>query len=94
MFFVPNNKHGLANERVKWVGDHHLVRQTSGIMNSLRGKAARAGKQSTCAPTRSAGVVGTARWKGGSGNRGRPVWCEGSGLNVASGGGTGGSRTG
>jgi|SoimicmetaTmtLMC_FD_k123_697534_1 hypothetical protein len=32
MFFVPNNKHGLANERVKWVGDH--------IMNSLRGKAA------------------------------------------------------
>ena len=40
MFFVPNNKHGLANERVKWVGDHHLVRQTSGIMNSLRGKAA------------------------------------------------------
>ena len=40
MFFVPNNEHGLANERVKWVGDHHLERQTSGIMNSLRGKAA------------------------------------------------------
>jgi putative ABC transport system substrate-binding protein len=34
------------------------------------------------------------RRKGGSGNRGRPVWCEGSGLNVASGGGIGGSRTG
>jgi hypothetical protein len=32
-----------------------------------------AGKQSTYAPARSAGVVGTARWKGGSGNRGRPV---------------------
>jgi len=47
MFFVANNKHGLANERVKWVGDHHLVRQTSGIMNSLRGKAVGAGKQST-----------------------------------------------
>jgi hypothetical protein len=41
------------------------------------------GKQSTRAPVRSAGVVGTARWKGGSGNRGRPVWHEGSGLNVA-----------
>jgi hypothetical protein len=51
------------------------------------------GKQSTCARARSAGVVGAARRKGGSGNRGRPVWCEGSGLNVASGGGMGGSRT-
>jgi hypothetical protein len=28
--------------------------------------------------------VGSARRKGGSGNRGRPVWCEGSGLNGAS----------
>src|ERR1700675_2317074 len=28
-------------------------------------------------------VVGTARRKGGSGNRGRPVKGEGSGLNVA-----------
>ena len=27
--------------------------------------------------------MGSARRKGGSGNRGRPVWCEGSGLNVA-----------
>ncbi len=35
---------------------------------------------------RSAGVVGTARRKGGSGNRGRPVVGEGSGLNVATGG--------
>src|ERR1700736_1328880 len=34
------------------------------------------------------------RRKGGSGNRGRPVWCEGSGLNVASDDGIGGSRTG
>src|SRR5262245_19472525 len=56
--------------------------------------AVRAGKQSTRAPARSAGVVGTARRKGGSGNRGRPVTGEGSGLNVATGGGHGGSRTG
>jgi hypothetical protein len=35
-------------------------------------------------PARSAGVVGTARRKGGSGNWGRPVMGEGSGLNVAS----------
>src|ERR1700688_630373 len=40
------------------------------------------------------GVVGTARRKGGSGNRGRPVKGEGSGLDVAKGGGHGGSRTG
>jgi hypothetical protein len=33
--------------------------------------------------------VGTARRKGGSGNRGRPVKGEGSGLNVAKGGGHG-----
>ena len=52
------------------------------------------GKQSTRAPARSAGVVGTARRKGGSGNRGRPVSGEGSGLNVAEGNGHGGSRTG
>ena len=52
------------------------------------------GKQSTRAPARSAGVVGTARRKGGSGNRGRPVIGEGSVLNVATGGGHGGSRTG
>ena len=38
---------------------------------------------------RSAGVVGTARRKGGSGNRGRSVTGEGSGLNVATGGGSG-----
>ena len=40
------------------------------------------GKISIRAPSRSAGVVGTARRKGVSGNRGRPVWDEGSGLNV------------
>src|SRR5271166_5439533 len=51
-----------------------------------------AGNRMTYAPARSAGVVGTACRKGGSGNRGRPVWCEGRGLNVASGGGIGGSR--
>ena len=33
--------------------------------------------------SRSAGVVGTARRKSGSGNRGRPVKGEGSGLDVA-----------
>ena len=49
------------------------------------------GKQSTRAPARSAGVVGTARRKGGSGNRGRPVSGEGSVLNVAKGNGHGGS---
>ena len=38
--------------------------------------------------------MGTARRKGGSGNRGRPVVGEGSGLNVAEGGSHGGSRTG
>jgi hypothetical protein len=36
-------------------------------------------------PARSAGVVGAARRKGGSGNRGRPVTGEGSGLNAAKG---------
>jgi hypothetical protein len=64
------------------------------LLTCKTGKAARMGKQSTSAPVRSAGVVGTARRKSGSGNRGRPVWCEGSGLNVAEGGGSDGSRTG
>jgi hypothetical protein len=32
---------------------------------------------------RSIGVLGTARWKGGSGNWGRPGLDEGSGLNGA-----------
>src|SRR5271166_559477 len=41
------------------------------------------GKQSTHAPIRSAGVVGTARWEGGAGNRWSPARHEGSGLNVA-----------
>jgi hypothetical protein len=31
------------------------------------------GKQSTRAPVRSAGVMGTARWKGDAGNRGDPL---------------------
>src|SRR6202022_487752 len=58
--------------------------------SATRGRLRDAGKQSTRAPARSAGVVGTARWKGGSGNRGRPVTGEGSGLNVATGDGQGG----
>lgn len=41
------------------------------------------GKQSTGAPIRFAGVVGTARRNGDAGNRGRPDVGEGSGLNVA-----------
>ena len=45
-------------------------------------------------PFRSAGVVGTARKEGDTGNRGRPVAGEGSGLNVTSGGGSGGKRKG
>ena len=36
-------------------------------------------------PFWSAGVVGTARRKGDAGNRGRPLWDEGRGLNVAAG---------
>ena len=38
--------------------------------------------------------MSTARRKGGSGNRGRPVTGEGSGLNVATGGGTDGRSEG
>ena len=45
-------------------------------------------------PFRSAGVVGTARKEGDTGNRGRPVAGEGSGLNVTSGGGAGVNRKG
>ena len=41
------------------------------------------GKQSTHAPVRSAGVVGTARGKGKAGNRGRPARDGGSGLDGA-----------
>ena len=45
-------------------------------------------------PLRSAGVVGTARKESDTGNRGRPVAGEGSGLNVTSGGSSGGNRKG
>jgi len=38
--------------------------------------------------------MGTARWKGDAGNRGRPVVGESRSLNVAIGDGSGGSRTG
>src|SRR5580765_7610035 len=37
------------------------------------GNAARAGQQSTDAPVRSTGIMGTARWKDTADNRGRPV---------------------
>ena len=40
VLFVANNEHGLADERVERVGDHHLKRQTPGIMSSRPGKAA------------------------------------------------------
>lgn len=40
------------------------------------GKAAWTEKQSTYASVWSAGVIGTARWKGDAGNRGRPVRSE------------------
>jgi hypothetical protein len=40
VLFIANNEHGLTDERVKRVADHHLKRQTSGIMSPLRGKAA------------------------------------------------------
>jgi len=43
---------------------------------------------------RSIGVVGTACWKGESGNWGRPTLDEDSGLNGMSGAGLRGSRTG
>ena len=51
------------------------------------------GKQSTSAPVWSAGVMGTARWKGDAGD-GETRFGEGSGLDVAKGGGRNGSQTG
>jgi hypothetical protein len=36
-------------------------------------------------PSRSAGIMGTARWKGDAGNRGRPMRHGGSGLNAVAG---------
>ena len=44
VLFVANNEHGLADERVERIADHHLKRQTPGIMSSRRGKAVRAGE--------------------------------------------------
>ena len=35
--------------------------------------------------SRSAGIMGMARWKGDAGNRGRPMRHGGSGLNVVAG---------
>ena len=49
----------------------------------MAGKAARTGKQSTYEPVWSTGVMGTARWKGDAGNRGRPVRIGGRGFNIA-----------
>lgn len=42
VLFVANNEHGLADERVERVADHHLKRQTPGIMSSRRGRLQRA----------------------------------------------------
>jgi hypothetical protein len=39
MLLVTNNEHGLTDKRVKRIADDHLKRQTSDIMNPLRGKA-------------------------------------------------------
>ena len=39
VLFVATNEHGLADERVERVADHHLKHQTPGIMSSRRGKA-------------------------------------------------------
>jgi len=40
VLFVANYEYGLAGERVERVADHDLKRQTPGIMNCRRGKAA------------------------------------------------------
>ena len=63
-------------------------------LRSLRGRQHGMGKQSVQAPARSAGVVGAARWKGGSWLQGETRRGEGSGLTALSGGDHGGSRTG
>ena len=52
------------------------------------------GKQSTDAPIRSAGVVGTARRKGGSGNGGYPLRTGLATSTPSQDGGSSGSRTG
>jgi hypothetical protein len=50
----------------------------------MTGKASvRWGRNRHIHPSRSAGVLGTARWKGDAGYWGRPVADEGSGLDVA-----------
>ena len=56
--------------------------------------SARRGSNRQMHPSRSTGVMGTARRKGDAGNLGRPAWHEGRALNAALGGGAGGSRTG
>src|SRR5258708_20911501 len=48
----------------------------------MAGKAAQTGKQSTCAPCWFTGVMGMARWKGNTGNRGRPVLVEGRAFSI------------
>jgi hypothetical protein len=40
------------------------------------------GKQSAHAPVWFTGVMGTARWKGSAGNRGRPVLVEGRAFSI------------
>ena len=50
----------------------------------FRGRPRERGRNRQMHPSRSAGVMGTARWKGDAGYQGRPVSGEGSGLNVVS----------
>ena len=88
--YVLEQNHLLAKEEAKNIYD--ALESGSDPEAFLRPLVQKAyfqyyGRSKAGAGARSAGVVGTARRKGGSGNRGRPVWCEGSGLNVASGGG-------
>jgi hypothetical protein len=50
---------------------------------SFRGRPRGRGSNRQAHPLRSAGVLGTARWKSDTGYQGRRVLGEGSGLNVA-----------
>src|SRR4051794_12084125 len=60
----------------------------------MRGRPCRRGSNRRAHPSWSVGVVGTACRKGKPGYPGRPAADEGRGLDVASGGGPGGRRTG
>ena len=67
VLFVANNEHGLTDKRVKGVGDHHLKRQTPGIMSSRPGKARVSGEAidtSTRSIRRGSGHGTSERWFG------------------------------